>query len=126
MAEGYPVQFRGTFPQSEIDAIFADIDFLVIPSIWYENSPLVLLNSLASHTPVIVSDVAGMTEFVDEGTNGFIFKRGSVDDLERVLQKIVKAPEQARALTHTTEYTRTTRVMVEEIVKVYDAIQKAR
>ncbi len=122
MAAGYSVFFRGTFPQTEIDTIFAEVDFLVIPSIWYENSPLVLLNSLASHTPVIISDVAGMTEFVEKGRNGYIFKRGSAADLERVLQNIIKDPGNARELAHSTEYTRTTKMMVEDVVEVYNEI----
>ncbi len=122
MAEGQAIQFKGTFPQSEIDTVLKDVDFLVIPSRWYENSPLVLLNALSSHTPVIVSNVAGMTEFVEDGKNGYVFERGSVDDLERVLRRIVNDPEGARKLSVTTEYHRTTSVMVDELVALYDEV----
>jgi glycosyltransferase involved in cell wall biosynthesis len=101
--------------------VFAGIDFLVIPSRWYENSPLVLLNSLASHTPVIVSDVAGMTEFVEEGRNGYVFARGSVDALEGVLRAIIERPAQARALSATTDYPKTTRTMTREVLEVYES-----
>ncbi|UUZ69980.1 glycosyltransferase family 4 protein [Polaromonas sp. P2-4] len=72
-AAGTPIFFQGTFPKDQLADVFLGIDFLVIPSRWYENSPLVLLNSLATHTPVIVSDVEGMTEFVEDGKNGFFF-----------------------------------------------------
>ncbi len=79
--------FSGTFPKEEIGKVFSELDYFVIPSTWYENSPLVLLDALASHTPVIVSDVEGMTEFVEEGKNGYVFKRGNISDLLRVLKE---------------------------------------
>ncbi|MDA8082932.1 MAG: glycosyltransferase family 4 protein [Nitrospiraceae bacterium] len=116
---GRKVFFHGTFPKEKIGEVLSDMDFLCIPSIWYENSPLVLLNALASHTPVIVSDVEGMTEFVKEGENGYIFSRGDTNDLERVLRAIIGDPEKAWALTDTTEYERTTKTMTEDVLLLY-------
>ncbi|MBI4565310.1 MAG: glycosyltransferase family 4 protein [Planctomycetes bacterium] len=119
MATGYPVHFRGTFPSERIAAVLAEIDVLVIPSRWYENSPLVLLNSLATHTPVVVSDVDGLTEFVHEGRNGFSFQRGSAQDLEQVMRRFLCNRRLAAEMSHSTEYGRTSRRMVEEIQGVY-------
>lgn len=118
-AVGFPVYFKGTFPKEVMDSVFVDLDYLVIPSRWYENSPLVLLNALASHTPVIVADVEGMTEFVSQGVNGFIFKRGSADALQRVLLTATAQPELARKMSSQTEYPRTVRAMTEDVVAVY-------
>jgi len=89
----FPVFFRGTFPTGQMRQVLDEIDFLVIPSTWYENSPLVLLDALASHTPVLVSDVEGLTEFLEPGKNGYAFARGSVDDLERIMRQILATPE---------------------------------
>jgi glycosyltransferase involved in cell wall biosynthesis len=102
--------------------VLDEIDFLVIPSTWYENSPLVLLDSLASHTPVIVSDVEGVTEFLEQGKNGYAFARGSVDDLVKVMQQILANPESSRQLSLTTNYSKTTLSMTEEVVKIYNSI----
>lgn len=121
-AAGLQVFFKGTFPKENITDVLAELDFLVIPSTWYENSPLVLLNALATHTPVIVSDVEGMTEFVEDGKNGYIFKRGSANALEHILKNCVKEPGKARDMSHTTEYPRTTKRMVEDVAKVYEAV----
>ncbi len=123
-SEGFAVFFRGTFPKEKMTDVFSGLDFLVIPSTWYENSPLVLLNSLASHTPVIVSDVEGMTEFVADERNGYTFSRGSVNDLTLVLKTIIKDPEKSRDVSRTTEYTRTTKTMVEEVITIYNAVLK--
>jgi glycosyltransferase involved in cell wall biosynthesis len=125
-AVGFAVFFNGTFPKEKMADIFSELDFLIIPSTWYENSPLVLLNSLASHTPVVVSNVEGMTEFVEEGKNGYIFSRGSVSDLFRVLKKIIDAPEKAREMSHTTEYTRTSKMMAEDVMAVYNRAKKTK
>jgi len=100
--------------------VMDSLDLLVIPSRWYENSPLVLLNALATHTPVVVSDVAGMTEFVEEGISGFSFQRGSADDLARVLGEVVLEPDRLRRLSLTTHYERTPRIMAEETLAIYD------
>lgn len=121
-SEGYAVFFKGTFPSDKINEVLNSIDILVIPSIWYENSPLVLLNSLASHTPVIISDVEGMTEFVDEGRNGYVFKMGSVDELEKVLRRVIDNPEKSRAMFKTTEYPRTNEMMVKDVLSVYESV----
>jgi|KBSSwiStaDraftv2_1062776.scaffolds.fasta_scaffold16370_2 glycosyltransferase involved in cell wall biosynthesis len=115
-----PIRFRGTFPKEGMREVMDSLDLLVIPSRWYENSPLVLLNALATHTPVVVSDVAGMTEFVEEGISGFSFQRGSADDLARVLGEVVLEPDRLRRLSLTTHYERTPRIMAEETLAIYD------
>lgn len=121
-AAGQRIFFRGTFPKEHMAMILSEFDFLVIPSTWHENSPLVLLYALASHVPVIVSDVEGLTEFIEHGRNGYIFARGDVNDLARVLNKIVDAPDESRSLSSTTAYTKTTKNMTEEVVNIYKAV----
>jgi glycosyltransferase involved in cell wall biosynthesis len=122
IAQGLDVHFRGTFHPERMAEILSDLDFLVIPSRWYENSPLVLLNALATHTPVIISDVEGMTEFVTEGTNGFTFRRGNVSSLAALLRRIIKDPARARRMTATTEYSRTTEIMTKDVLDVYRSV----
>ncbi len=124
-AAGSPVSFQGTFPKDQLANVLAGIDFLVIPSRWYENSPLVLLNSLAARTPVIVSDVEGMTEFIEDGENGFVFRRDNVGDLERVLLKIVQDPKLILRMSENAEFNRSTREMTEDVVGIYESVIKA-
>jgi len=113
------VLFRGVFPKDAMANVLSEMDFIVIPSQWHENSPLILLCALASHTPVIVSDVAGLTEFVEEGKNGYRFQRGNVDELERVLRRILDEPSLLQKMSVTTDYPRTTRMMVQDVVEIY-------
>lgn len=122
LAKGYDVFFMGTFPSEKIAEVLSNLDFLVIPSRWHENSPLVLLNALTSHTPVIVSEGKGMTEFIEEGKNGYVFPMGSVEGLERVLKMIIENPESSRALFKTTEYLQTNEMMVKDVLSVYESV----
>ncbi|MCU4121267.1 glycosyltransferase family 4 protein [Variovorax sp. N23] len=121
LGQGHAVSFMGTFPSQQMATILQGMDLLVIPSRWYENSPLVLLNALATHTPVLVSDVAGMTEFLEPGSNGYAFERGSVDDLAQRLASLVADADALGRLATTTNYPRTTALMAQETLALYDA-----
>jgi glycosyltransferase involved in cell wall biosynthesis len=118
-AKGFDVQFLGTFPKESMASILQEMDLLVIPSRWYENSPLVLLNALATHTPVLVSNVSGMTEFLCPGTNGYFFERGSVDHLFQQLLDLVQSREKLYALSTSTNYDKTSSVMAVETIAIY-------
>ncbi|SDP78065.1 Glycosyltransferase Family 4 [Phyllobacterium sp. YR620] len=123
---GSNVQFRGTFPPSEMAEIMSSFDLLAIPSTWYENSPLVLLNALASHTPVIVSDVQGLTEFIEEGISGWSFKRSDANSLKRLLAKLLQNRGLVRANSLRTTYDRTSLMMTQEVVSVYEQVKANR
>jgi len=120
LSAGCAVQFMGTFPKEQMAAVLRELDLLVIPSRWYENSPLVLLNALASHTPVIVSDVAGMTEFIRPGFNGRAFALGCVDDLHSALFESVRDGDYLKTLSSTTSFDRRTETMAEETLNSYE------
>ena len=121
-AEGLAVEFAGTFPKEEMARVMSEIDVLVIPSRWYENSPLVLLNALATHTPVLVSNVAGMTEFIQEGKNGFSFERGHSAALAQVMRRFISTPELAAEMALNTCFERTTEVMAMDTIKLYSHV----
>lgn len=67
------IRFMGTFPNTEIGDVFADLDVLVVPSIWYENTPLVIYSAQACGCPVIASDFPGMSEAISHEDNGLLF-----------------------------------------------------
>ncbi len=118
-ASEHDVQFMGTFPKESMASVLQDIDLLVIPSRWYENSPLVLLNALATHTPVLVSNVSGMTEFLDSGSNGYAFERGSADHLYQQLLDLLQSREKLYSLAKSTSYDKSSSVMAEETMAIY-------
>jgi glycosyltransferase involved in cell wall biosynthesis/SAM-dependent methyltransferase len=92
------IRFPGRYSYEDLTNIINNLDVVVLPSLWWENSPLVLLRSLAQDVPVITSDLGGMTEIIKDGKNGFAFKIGDPDDLARIIKKIGDNPSILNAL----------------------------
>lgn len=92
------IEFLGPYRYEDMADILDNADLLVVPSIWWENSPLVLLRALAHKVPAIVSDLGGMTEVVEDGANGFTFKVGDADSLSEILQRIGSDPSILNAM----------------------------
>ncbi len=67
----------------------------VIPSLWYENFPVTLLESFAVGTPVITSRLGGLPYIVEEGINGLLFSHGDIDELRAKIYAIVNQPGEA-------------------------------
>ena len=89
MSEGYDgIEFMGTFPNTDIAQVLSRVDALVVPSVWYENTPLVIYSALAARRPVIASDFPGMSEVVENGVNGLTFTPGNVDALAQCLKRL--------------------------------------
>jgi glycosyltransferase involved in cell wall biosynthesis len=118
------VRYHGTFPKAEMARVLSNIDVIVIPSRWYENSPLVLLDALATSTPVIVSDVEGMTELVSEGETGLFFERGSCDDLVRNMKRVVTEDGLLDSMRRNTVFPRTVADMVKDTEAVYRTVMR--
>jgi len=83
---------RGVLARDAISAELARTDLLVMPSVWWENAPLVLIEAVAARTPILVSNFGGMAEFVDERSCGETFVVGDSADLARSLQRLLEEP----------------------------------
>lgn len=119
VAAQMPVAFHAPFDEQRMAELLSRIDVLVLPSTWFENGPLTLLKALATHTPVVVSDVPGMTEFIREGIDGFAFQLGDVEALASVLRRFVDVPDLARRMSAATAYPRTERAMARDVLALY-------
>jgi len=86
---GAKVTFKGRFDNSKLSEVYAEIDVLVVPSVWFENSPITIHEAYLTHTPVVTSDIGGMAEFVRDGVDGLHFKVGDEADLAKTLKRFV-------------------------------------
>jgi len=84
------ITFAGPFDNTRVGEVFAEFDVLVVPSIWYENSPLTIHEAALAGAPVIASDIGGMAEFVRDGVNGATFRTGSARHLAAKMAMFVK------------------------------------
>lgn len=85
-------RFMGRFENGAVAEILSDVDVLVVPSLWYENSPLTIHEAFLAGIPVITSRLGGMADLVNDGVNGLLFERGSASDLARCLERLVAEP----------------------------------
>ena len=86
------IRLKGPLERSDIWRVLSETDVLVVPSLWYENSPLVLREAFAASVPVVVSDLGAMAEKVRDGIDGLIFPPGDSQALRMVLQRLVDNP----------------------------------
>lgn len=66
---------------------------LVVPSIWYENMPYVVLEALSRGKPVIATKLGGVPERIREGENGWLFEPGNSEDLVRAIRNLMLFPD---------------------------------
>jgi len=88
-AEGLPVGFAGPFPRARAAEIYAQIDLLVVPSLWLENSPLVIHEAFMAGVPVIGARIGGIRDLVADRWNGVLFEPGDAGSLEQALRPLV-------------------------------------
>jgi len=113
------ISFKGTFPQAQFGEILSKLDVLVIPSRWYENTPLVMQSALATKTPLIATDLGGMAEIIENGKTGLLFKLNSWESLKEQLLRIVNEPELLEKFRSAIKDERSVEDMVDDIEKIY-------
>ncbi len=84
--------------QDIICDVFNRVDAIVVPSVWAENSPLVIHEAQQARVPVITANVGGMAEYVHHEVNGLLFEHRSRLSLARRMQRFVDDPALARRL----------------------------
>lgn len=86
------ITFAGPYPNANVGEILNALDVIVVPSIWYENRPTVIVEALATRTPVIASRLGGMAELIHHEKNGLLFEAGNSDSLAIQLQRLIDEP----------------------------------
>ena len=103
LAEGLSrIEFLGTFPNERIYEILSSHDVIVIPSVWKENTPMVLLASQAAGIPAIVSEEEGLLETVTDEKNGLTFKTGNSEELADCIARLATDRDLLKRLSQQT------------------------
>jgi glycosyltransferase involved in cell wall biosynthesis len=125
-SRGQDIAFLGTFPNDQLGKILTDIDILAVPSRWYENTPLVMQSALATKTPLIVTDLGGMSELVKHGQNGLLFKLNDYHSLAAQILALLSDPGLLAKLRANIKDERTVAQMVNDIESVFDKVLETR
>ena len=117
------VVLLGYLNQDEIRERIEKCRFVVIPSIWYENCPYSIIETLEIGKPIIASEIGGIPEIVENEKNGLLYRYDSVDDLADKInelyynqEKINKMKEESKnkfKMEHTED------VYYQKIMKIY-------
>jgi glycosyltransferase involved in cell wall biosynthesis len=95
---GRNVIFHGPYEQSRVDYLMQSVDLVLMPSVWWENSPVVIQEALRNHRPVICSNIGGMAEKVRHGVDGFHFPVGNAPALAALLRTLSEHPQRIEAI----------------------------
>ncbi len=90
---GSNVVFHGAYANADINQLMADVDVVLVPSIWWENSPVVIQEAFRNGVPVVCSNIGGMAEKVVPDETGLHFGVGSPRSLASVLKALADDPE---------------------------------
>jgi glycosyltransferase involved in cell wall biosynthesis len=87
------VHYHGPYDNADVLDLMNNVDAVIVPSIWWENSPVVIQEALQAGKPVICSNIGGMAEKVRPGLDGLHFAAGQPRALARLLKSIANHPE---------------------------------
>lgn len=87
------IYWNGVLPPANIMATISKHDCLCVPSIICEMSPLVIQEAFAVKVPVLASDVYGNAEQVNDEINGWLFRSGDIEDLQKKVESLIKRPQ---------------------------------
>lgn len=89
---GRRVRFFGSYKSQDLPQLMREIDWVVVPSTWWENSPVVIQEAFFHGRPIITSDIGGMAEKVQHNVDGLHFRASSAESLVDRLIEAIRTP----------------------------------
>jgi len=120
------IRFMGEIDNAEVGRALSGIDVLVVPSLWYENSPINIHEAQLVGVPVIASNIGGMVELVRNEIDGLLFRVGDPDDLARQLRRLIADPDLLDRLQADIEPVKTIAENAREMEALYEELLEAR
>jgi glycosyltransferase involved in cell wall biosynthesis len=93
------ITFPGPYPNGTVGQVLAGLDVVVVPSIWYENRPTVIVEAFAHGKPVIGANLGGIAELIHDGRDGLLFEPADPSSLASKLARLRAEPGLLPALT---------------------------
>ncbi len=119
------VKFTGKLYGDELHKIVKKARLVVIPSVWFDNSPNVILEAFALGKPVLGADIGGIPEYIDPSINGMLYEYNNIEELREKIVFLMNQPSLCK------EMGIAARKIVEEIYnpevhysKVFNLLQK--
>lgn len=125
------VKFLGFKLRKELMDLVRQSKFVVVPSVWYDNSPMVVVESQIAKKPIIVSDFGGTKELIIDGKTGFVFKAGNISDLSEKIKKTLLLQREERELMGQNGHDNILKIndserIYKETIEVYESLFRAK
>jgi len=119
------IKFYGQIENKKLKKVYDSMNLLVVPSLCFDNFPVVILESFISRIPVIASNIGGIPEMVKEGYNGWLFEPGNVEQLKKLIERAIKNKKKLREIgrngykwVKTLDY----RTRIKELEEIYKGV----
>jgi len=86
------IRLLGAYRREQLADILAGLDIVIVPSLWYENTPLVIGEAFAARRPVLATNLGGLSEAVQHGVNGLLFERGDAAGAADAMRRLIDEP----------------------------------
>jgi len=123
---GDRVEFLGFIKGEHKEKLISEAVCTVVPSEWYENYPISVLESLSLGTPVVASRIGGLPEMVKHGVTGLLFEPEDSLELANCIQDLVDSPEvvakMAKSAINYSVNTFNSNIHYEQMVEIYQKV----
>jgi glycosyltransferase involved in cell wall biosynthesis len=92
-AAGRRVRFFGSYRSADLPTLMRENDWMIVPSTWWENSPVVIQEAFLHGRPIICSDIGGMAEKIRDKVDGLHFRAGSAESLVDRISLALRQPD---------------------------------
>jgi GT2 family glycosyltransferase/glycosyltransferase involved in cell wall biosynthesis/radical SAM superfamily enzyme YgiQ (UPF0313 family)/MoaA/NifB/PqqE/SkfB family radical SAM enzyme/cytochrome c-type biogenesis protein CcmH/NrfG len=113
------VRFHGEYNQEDLGKMAHFLDIAIVPSVWEDCAPLVLLELMAMRLPIIGAQIGGIPDFVQEGINGFLYPYNSVEALVERIKSCLTHPEKVSEMRRRLLSPHSFRAYVDHIEAIY-------
>jgi glycosyltransferase involved in cell wall biosynthesis len=120
------VTLVGAYDEADLPHLMAEVDWVVAPSTWWENSPLVIQEAFQHGRPVICSGIGALAEKVADGVNGLHFRVGDPNDLADTIGAAVSSPDLWEKLRTGIPKVRTTKQDVNSLIETYRELVESK
>ncbi|MCB8944626.1 MAG: glycosyltransferase family 4 protein [Ardenticatenaceae bacterium] len=116
------IHFAGPVSRDDLWAALAEFDVVVMPTLWYEASPLTIQEAFAVKVPIVASRIGAMVEKIQDGVDGRLVPPNDISALHKTLLELLENPSPLAQLRQNIHPVRTMTEQVQEIEALYQTL----